>query len=130
MASSVKEQEIVFIRYVERGEVEVKFVAVKGPRSPDAKGIFASILDALKTIGITDEVLNKKLVGFGCDGAAVMIGRNGGVATYLKQIQPRLLIVHCLAHRLELAVKKIPVYSSLLVLLVGIYYFYHYSPKQ
>ena len=58
-----------------------------------------------------------------------MIGKKGGVATYLKQIQPSL-IVHCLAHRLELAykdaVKKIPVYSYLLVLLVGIYYFYHY----
>ena len=26
--------------------------------------------------------------------------------------------------------KKIPVYASLLVLLVGIYYFYHYSPTQ
>ena len=47
---SVKEQEIVFIRYVETGEVEVKFVAVKSPRGPDDKGIFASILDALKPL--------------------------------------------------------------------------------
>ena len=79
--SSVKEKAVAFIRYVERGEVEVKFVVVKSPRSPDAKGIFASILDALKIIGINDEVLKKKLVGFGCDGAAVMIGKKGGVAT-------------------------------------------------
>ena len=36
---------------------------LKSPRSPVAKGLFGSILGALKTIGITDEVLKKKLVG-------------------------------------------------------------------
>ena len=96
MDSSVKEQEVVFIRDVARGEVEVKFVAVKSPRSRDAKGIFASILNALKTIGITDEVLKKKLVGFGCDGAAVMTGKKemGGNISEANPAKPP----HCSLH--------------------------------
>ncbi len=133
--SSIQEQEIVFLRYVHEGNVEVRFVATKTPRSPDAVGIYNSILDALDGIGVTEDMLKMKLVAFGCDGASVMIGKKGGVATLLKShIQPELVVVHCLAHKLELAyrdaVKKISLYDSTICLLMGVYYFYHNSPKQ
>jgi len=74
------------------------------------------------------------LVGFGRDGANVMIGKNGGVSAYLTQLQPSLITVRCFAHRLELAykdaVKGSRLYDSCTVLLMGLYYFYHNSPKQ
>ena len=57
-----------------------------------------------------------KLVGFGSDGAAVMIGRVSGVATRLKHKQPVLISIHCVAHRLALAAgqagEKVPFLST------------------
>lgn len=42
-------------------------------------------------------------MGFGSDGAAVMIGRLSGVATRLHQSNPYLVSVHCVAYHLALA---------------------------
>ena len=103
--SSITEQEIVFIRYCVKGNVHTKFVAIKSPKSPDAIGLYNSIMDALADIGLTEQEVKKKLVGFGCDGASVMIGKKGGVSSHLKKISPELVTVHCFAHRLELAYK-------------------------
>ena len=51
-----------------------------------------------------------------------------------RQLQPSCITVHCFAHRLELAykdaVKENKLYDSCIVLLMGLYYFYHNSPKQ
>ncbi|ROL44187.1 hypothetical protein DPX16_17839 [Anabarilius grahami] len=45
----------------------------------------------------------ERLVGFGSDGAAVMVGKHGGVAKLLRQDVPHLINIHCLGHGLELA---------------------------
>ena len=42
------------------------------------------------------------LVGFGSDGASVMVGSMSGVATHLKAVNPFLVSMHCAAHRLAL----------------------------
>ena len=47
-----------------------------------------------------------RLVGFGGDGASVMIGKHFGVATRLKNKQPILTSIHCMAHRLALATSQ------------------------
>ena len=74
------------------------------------------------------------MIGFGCDGANVMIGKKGGVSAFLMQFQPSLITVHCFAHRLELAykdaVKGSRLCDSCTVVLMGLYYFYHNSSKQ
>ena len=44
-----------------------------------------------------------RVVGFGSDGAAVMSGKHTRVAARLKQRQPMLTSVHCIAHWLALA---------------------------
>ena len=64
----------------------------------------------------------KKLVAMGTDGAAVMLGKNNGVATKVQDsVAPSLGAVHCFAHRLELAardvVKKHPMYEEFELLL-------------
>ena len=133
--SSTKEQEIVFVRYAKGGKIFTKFVATKSPRAPDARGIHEAIMKALKTINIDEDVLQRKLVAFGCDGASVMIGKKNGVAALLKHLQPSVIIVHCLAHRLELAYKDAvktssSAYKDTIALLMGIYFFYHNSGKQ
>ena len=63
-----------------------------------------------------------------------MVGKKGGVSAFLTQLQPSCITVHCFAHHLELAykdaVKENKLYDSCIVLLMGLYYFYHNSPKQ
>ncbi len=80
------------------------------------------------------EVIKKKLVGFGCDGASVMVGKYQGVATKFQHLQSSLLVIHCMVHRLELAykdaIKNNRIYASSITLLMGLYYFYKNSPKM
>ena len=47
-----------------------------------------------------------KIYGFGSDGVAIMVGCKEGVATCLKILNPKLLSVHCGAHRLSLAASQ------------------------
>ena len=47
-----------------------------------------------------------RLVGFGSDGASVMIGKRSGVATRLKNKQPILTSILCMVHRLALAASQ------------------------
>lgn len=37
----------------------------------------------LGDVGLSVEDLKKKLVGFGCDGVSVMVGKKGGVLVFL-----------------------------------------------
>ena len=127
--SSITEQEIVFVRYSSKGVPFTKFVGLKQPISPNASGLHKAIMPALGDVGLGEEDWKKKLVGFGCDGASVMVGKKGGVSAFLTQLQPSCITVHCFAHRLEPAykdaVKENKLYNSCIVLLMGLYYFYH-----
>ena len=63
-----------------------------------------------------------------------MVGKKGGVSASLTQLQPSCITVHCFAHHFKLAykdaVKENKLYDSCIVLLMGLYYFYHNSHKQ
>jgi hypothetical protein len=65
----------------------------------DSKVIFDTLMTAVKTWGLDME----KCVGFGLDGATTMVGKNSGVATFLKKVNPFLTSTHCVAHRTNLA---------------------------
>ena len=99
---SVTEAEIVYIRYSHEGKVAYQFVALENVSKADAESISKAIIEAVKKyIDLNDWA--KRIVGFGCDRAAVMLGKKNGVATLLKKKQPSLQAIHCCAHRLELA---------------------------
>ena len=71
-----------------------------------------------------------KLAALVCDGASMMTGCKAGVGALLRTKQPSLLTVHCMAHRLELALKdvskKVKLYDKTVnTLAMSIYYFYH-----
>ena len=51
-----------------------------------------------RDLHLDDASIAEKLVGFSSDGASVMVGAVGGVATRLRKHAPRLQQVHCLAH--------------------------------
>ena len=87
----------------------------------------------MKTADLED--WKTRVVGFGSDGASVMIGCENGLSTKLRRDQGInwLVNVHCLAHGLELAaqdaLKEHPIMKSFSELLRGMYKQYHKSPK-
>lgn len=66
--------------------------------------LIKSLLQLLTENGFDDEFLNTHLIGACSDGASVMLGRNSGVLTKLREKFPKLFLWHCMCHRLELAV--------------------------
>ena len=55
---------------------------------------------------LTETEIFSKLIGVSTDGAKVMIGENG-VCSKMKLDIPHLLITHCIAHRLNLAISNL-----------------------
>ncbi|XP_014666762.1 PREDICTED: zinc finger protein 862-like [Priapulus caudatus] len=74
-----------------------------------------------------------KVIGVGCDGAAVNIGNKNSVKTRLLQECPHLVVTHCVAHRLELgvlnAIKENEMLTTVKDMLLKVHKHYHYSPK-
>uniref|UniRef100_A0A8C6WVY2 HAT C-terminal dimerisation domain-containing protein n=1 Tax=Neogobius melanostomus TaxID=47308 RepID=A0A8C6WVY2_9GOBI len=88
------------------GEVDNVFLdIVELSEGTDAESIYKSLRESLRQAGLDDEFLGKNLICIATDGAAVLTGRVGGLVTKLKQDFPKVQSIHCLAHRLELAVK-------------------------
>lgn len=94
-------------------------------------------------IGLTSETLCEKLVGINTDGAAVNLGKKGGAVKLLidqinqhseEDLSKYMAVVHCVAHKLELAVcdakKDISYLKDFERVLKGIFQLYYYSPKR
>ncbi|XP_030829455.1 zinc finger protein 862-like [Strongylocentrotus purpuratus] len=133
--ASVTEDEIVFLRHACNGSVYTEFVAVVGVVTADAKSITDAILHSLaERLELDTASISRKLVGFGSDGAAVMLGKRGGVVSHLRELSPALQAVHCTAHRLELAfkdaVKNVALCKTVNLLLLNLYLFYKNSSKN
>ena len=122
---------IMFIRSSHRCVISTDFVAITALEKADADSITAAIKSTVKNyIDIEGEDLKSKLVGLSCDGAAVLMGCRRGVATQLRSEIPHLVVVHCLAHRLELCFKRVINalhFSSVTTFLMDLYNMYHRS---
>ena len=124
------EQENLYLRCCIAGEVINKYISTYMPLSATSEGVYQCLINEVKQ----NDIDMNKLVGFGSDGAATMMGIRNGVGTRLKGICPDITLIHCLAHRLELcfkdAIKKSQYYDKAQTLLIGLYYFIRKSPKQ
>ena len=103
--SAAIEAEMVYVRHARHGVIAVEFAGYVNVERANAPGILAAISTAMTRLGVTDAEWQEKLVGFGSDGASVMVGKNNGVIALLRQLQPAVQGVHCAAHRMELAYK-------------------------
>jgi hypothetical protein len=131
--SAILEEEVVYVRYANKGKISCRLVGLQSVERADASSIKQAIERCMtEKLQLTTPQWSPKLVGFGSDGAAVMVGRNNGVAAKLRELQPCMQSVHCFNHRLELAFKSccksVTMLSRLEEFLLGIYYFYHNSP--
>jgi len=102
---SVQSQMLTFIQFVSplTSCIEIAFLSVQNVleefASANADALTSLIKDELQQCGLS--LTNLK--GLVTDGAAVMTGRNNGVATKLKELNPVLISVHCICHKLALA---------------------------
>ena len=106
--ASICEAEIMFVRYCSKGKLSNRFLALRNLDRANAENIVKVIEDSLTKVGgIPDEDLYPKAVGYGADGASVNMGYHSGVGKRLMDKQPLITVVHCMAHRLELAFKDV-----------------------
>ena len=98
---------IIYLRTVFPGEtispVSI-FLSLVELESIAASVIASTLLTTLNNIGLSGDFLRKNFVGFTSDVASVMLGRKAGVAKMLSYQFPRIIVWHCIAHRLKLSV--------------------------
>lgn len=123
--------------YSLNGTIQTKFLALCGVENAGAESLTNTILEALRNFGgLSDDEIACKLVGFGADGASVNMGCSNGIGARLARLQPLITVVHCMAHRLELALKdvindkKLVSKFRILPFLEGLHAFYHRSSKN
>ena len=127
--TAVKEEELVYVRFCTKGNVNVKFIGIEAVEKADS----ANITQAIKNqMDAACKGWEGKLVACVTDGAAVMSGGKSGVVTRLKGDKTYVIGVHCMAHRLELsfsdAIKESAMFRRMDELLGGLYSFCHKSP--
>lgn len=102
---SVMEQMITFIQFYDEGssEVTIEFLSVDNlldkHDSANAVAMFETIQSNLQACTLSTD----KLIGLATDGASVMVGRKNGLAAKLKDVNPRMISVHCICHKLALS---------------------------
>ena len=102
--------------------------------SADTVGVTKGIKKGLEAVDIDNELLKEKLVGCSFDDASVMMAKRRGV---IQQLQPDIrrpvIGIHCIAHRIELAVLdavKTSSYQKRFKDTINyIFEFYFYSPN-
>lgn len=130
--SCITEIEIVYCRYLRDGKPTNCFVNLHEVEHAHADDVFSAIDTAMVSAGIED--WKEKLVGVGSDGANINTGSNNSVATRMQSEGcEHVVIVHCVAHRLELAIlgaiKENAMLQTVQDMLNKIHKHYHYSPK-
>ena len=108
---------IVYINYLDKAIAYTKFLTILKLSSADASVVYNSLVSYLKACKIDPS----KIFGFSSDGAAVMMGKDSGVATRLLSDNPYMVSMHCVAHKLALScvdatksVKEVGYYEGML----------------
>ena len=132
--------EIVYLHYIDFDFMPIiRLIEIVPLESANAAGIYSSIQKGLETVNLSFEKLQPTAPGpsLACanfDGCNVMLGQRGGVISQIKEVIPTALGIHCVAHKLELAVldasKSCLQMAKFEDTLKGIFNYYHFSPKR
>ena len=102
---SVTSQLVTFVQFWNKttGTVQTAFLSAQNVleefESCNADAISQLVVGQLQECGLD----TAKFMGLATDGASVMVGKQNGVAAKLRKINPKLLNLHCVCHRLALA---------------------------
>lgn len=107
---NIEKKMAVYIRYVDctSGEVHVCFAGNEHATECSASGIENDLLAFLRRREILIENQDNipKCTGMRTDGASVMTDRISGLGARFKRRNPKLIQVHCAAHRLNLVASQ------------------------
>ncbi|XP_040327564.1 zinc finger protein 862 isoform X1 [Herpailurus yagouaroundi] len=92
----------IYIRYLKGMEVKESYITLAPLYSETVDGYFETIISALDELDIPFRKPGW-VVGLGTDGST-MLSCRGGLVEKFQEVIPQLLPVHCVAHRLHLAV--------------------------
>ena len=110
------------------GRVVCRFYGLPVCNIATGQTLFKLIEDAFAKDGIPWN----NLVGFGSDGASVMLGSRNSVLSRLRSVQPHLWHTHCICHVAHLcaahAAKKLP--ADIENVVIDVYYHFHRSSKR
>jgi hypothetical protein len=94
---------LIYRRFVNAsGNCVTQFIGARSLELTTADGIMDSVLKLMEDRAIDV----KEVVGLATDGASVMTGVKKGVATQMKEKNPAMITIHCMAHRLQLLSEK------------------------
>ena len=83
----------------------MQFSDIVALESADAVGVTKGTEKGLEAVDIYNELLKEKLLGCNLDGASMMMDKRGGGTQQLQvKIHRPVIVIHWVAHRLELAV--------------------------
>ena len=120
---SVTVSVIVHMRYITEETVAESNVGVEELPNKTADG-YITALNSLSE-RLTNLFGKGKVVGLATNGARTMLGCHGGVAAKLTKDTLHLVVIHCVAHRLQLAVldslKAVPFMQEVEKILRGLY---------
>ncbi|XP_052085604.1 zinc finger protein 862-like [Mytilus californianus] len=109
---------------------ETVFLRDKSYADGTGEGLTSVIIEEMAKHKIT----NDKLIGFGSDGATVMSGSDKGVKGRLMELNPHMVHIHCMAHRLALctsqAAEGVPLMKHYQEWLTSVFYYFKASPTR
>ena len=133
---SVQSQMLTFIQFVSpvTSCMEIALLSVRNVLeefvSANADALTSPIKDELQQCSLS--LTNLK--GFATEGASVMTGKKNGVATKLSELNPVLISVHCICHKLTLACtdtnKEIDYIKRVEDILRQLWAYFENSPKH
>lgn len=112
---------IVYFQTIENDNPVIYFYRLLEVNDESALGLFTIITQAWeKEKGDFVNYMKRNLIGFASDGASVNLGRSGGLVQHFKNFaNSPIFAVHCMAHRLELAIQHSFEIDDLFVSTVG-----------
>ena len=128
---STTKQLIIYIKAVSVNNCAATyFLSLKELPECDANSIVTQLRNVLEEYGLD----MAKCFGIGSDGAAVMTGQHNGVSAQLKALQPSIISIHCVAHKLALAVSQaariVSPVQRFKNCINSLFVFFHGSPKR
>ena len=73
------EQETIYVRFVDKGDISEKFLAIGSPVSTTYLHLYEFVTSTFQSTGLR-KFAAEKLIGMGSDGASNMVGVHGGLA--------------------------------------------------
>ena len=120
-----------YVRYIHKGEPVTELAKIVPLESGKATGVYEAVKQGINAVKGNH---GASLIGANFDEASVMMGATSGVRALLQKDFPAIIVIHCVAHKLERSVvdliKSIPNIQTFEATIKSIFNFYHFSPKR